>query len=129
MKKTRFTETQIVKAIQEEAAGRNANDICRDMGVSKATFYNWKKKYAGMEVNQVKQLKELQEENRKLKAMYADLALDHRILKDIIEKKSKALSEAAVGGRSKSRSIHQHRQSLPDSRTIHLSRLLQKPQR
>ncbi len=87
MKKTRFTETQIVKAIQEEAAGRNANDLCRDMGVSKATFYNWKKKYAGMEVNQVKQFKELQEENRKLKAMYADLALDHRILKDIIEKK------------------------------------------
>ena len=87
MKKTRFTETQIVKAIQEEVAGRNANDLCREMGVSKATFYNWKKKYAGMDVNQVKQLKELQEENRKLKAMYADLALDHRILKDIIEKK------------------------------------------
>jgi putative transposase len=87
MKKTRFTETQIVKAIQEEASGRNANDICRDMGISRATFYNWKSKYSGMEVNQVKQLKELQEENRKLKAMYADLALDHRILKDIIEKK------------------------------------------
>jgi len=76
-----------VKAIQEEASGRNANDICRDMGISRATFYNWKSKYSGMEVNQVKQLKELQEENRKLKAMYADLALDHRILKDIIEKK------------------------------------------
>jgi putative transposase len=87
MKRTRFTETQIVKAIQEEAAGRNSNDICRDMGISKATFYNWKSKYAGMQVNQVKQLKDLQEENRKLKAMYADLALDHRILKDIIEKK------------------------------------------
>lgn len=87
MKRTRFTETQIVKAIQEEASGRNANDICRDMGISRATFYNWKSKYSGMEVNQVKQLKELQEENRKLKTMYADLALDHRILKDIIEKK------------------------------------------
>lgn len=87
MKRTRFTETQIVKAIQEEATGRNANDICRDMGISKATFYNWKSKYSGMQVNQVKQLKDLQEENRKLKAMYADLALDHRILKDIIEKK------------------------------------------
>jgi putative transposase len=87
MKKGKFTETQIVKAIQEEASGRNANDICRDMGISRATFYNWKSKYSGMEVNQVKQLKELQEENRKLKAMYADLALDHRILKDIIEKK------------------------------------------
>jgi putative transposase len=87
MKRTKFTETQIVKAIQEEGAGRKADDICREMGISRATFYNWKSKYAGMEVNQVKQLKELQEENRKLKAMYADLALDHRILKDIVEKK------------------------------------------
>lgn len=87
MKRTKFSETQIVKAIQEESAGRKADDICREMGISRATFYNWKSKYAGMEVNQVKQLKELQEENRKLKAMYADLALDHRILKDIIEKK------------------------------------------
>ena len=87
MKKSKHTETQIVKAIQEEAAGRKPEDICREMGISRATFYNWKSKYASMEVNQVKQLKELQEENRKLKAMYADLALDHRILKDIIEKK------------------------------------------
>jgi len=87
MKKSKHTETQIVKAIQEEAAGRKPEDICCEMGISRATFYNWKSKYAGMEVNQVKQLKELQEENRKLKAMYADLALDHRILKEIIEKK------------------------------------------
>lgn len=87
MKRTKHTETQIVKAIQEESAGRKADDICRELGISRATFYNWKSKYAGMEVNQVKQLKELQEENRKLKAMYADLALDHRILKDLIEKK------------------------------------------
>lgn len=87
MKKSKHTETQIVKAIQEEVAGRKPEDICREMGISRATFYNWKSKYAGMEVNQVKQLKELQEENRKLKAMYADLALDHRILKEIIEKK------------------------------------------
>lgn len=57
------------------------------MGISRATFYNWKSKYAGMKVNQVKQLKELQEENLKLKAMYADMALEHRILKEIIEKK------------------------------------------
>lgn len=87
MKKAKYTETQIVKAIQEESAGRKAEDICREMSISRATFHNWKSKYAGMEVNQVKQLKELQEENRKLKAMYADLALEHRILKDIIEKK------------------------------------------
>jgi putative transposase len=87
MKKTKFTETQIVKSIHEEKAGRKADDICRELGISKATFYNWKTKYAGMDVSHLKQLKELQEENRKLKSMYADLALDHRILKDVIEKK------------------------------------------
>jgi putative transposase len=87
MKKGKFSETQIVKALQEEGAGRKADDICRELGISRATFYNWKSKYSGMEVSQLKELKELQEENRKLKAMYADLALDHRILKEIIEKK------------------------------------------
>ena len=87
MKKGRFTETQIVKSLQEEQSGRKPDDICRELGISRATFYNWKSKYSGMEVSQLKQLRELQEENRKLKAMYADLALDHRILKDVIEKK------------------------------------------
>lgn len=87
MKKSRFSETQIVKALQEEQSGKKASDICRELGINRATFYNWKSKYTGLEVNQLKRLKELQEENRKLKAMYADLALDHKILKDIIEKK------------------------------------------
>jgi putative transposase len=87
MKKGRLSETQIMKALQEEQAGRKADDICRELGISRATFYNWKNKYIGMEVSQLKQLRELQEENRKLKGMYADLALDHRILKEIVEKK------------------------------------------
>lgn len=87
MKKGRFTEAQIIKALQEEQAGVKAEDICRQLGISRATFYNWKSKYSGMDASQLKQLKDLQEENRKLKAMYADLALDHKILKDIIEKK------------------------------------------
>jgi putative transposase len=87
MKKGRFTEAQIIKALQEEQAGVKAEDVCRQLGISRATFYNWKSKYSGMDASQLKQLKDLQEENRKLKAMYADLALDHKILKDIIEKK------------------------------------------
>jgi putative transposase len=87
MKKGRLSETQIVKALQEEQAGRKADDICRELGISRATFYNWKIKYSGMEVSQLKQLCERQEENRKLKRMYDDLALDHRILKEIVEKK------------------------------------------
>lgn len=87
MKKGRFTEAQIIKALQEEQAGVKAEDVCRQLGISRATFYNWKSKYSGMDASQLKHLKDLQEENRRLKAMYADLALDHKILKDIIEKK------------------------------------------
>ena len=87
MKKSRFTESQIVKALKEYEAGRSSEDICRELGINRATFYNWKKKYGGMQTSELKRLKELEEENRKLKQMYADLSLDHRILKDIIEKK------------------------------------------
>ena len=87
MKKIKFTEAQIVKALKEHESGRNAEDISRELGVNRATFYNWKKKYGGMETQELKRLKELEEENRKLKAMYADLALDHKILKDVLTKK------------------------------------------
>ena len=87
MKKTKFTESQVIKAIKSNEAGREVKDICRELGIHRATFFNWKKKYSGMEVKDVKRLKELEEENRKLKQMYADLALDNKILKDVIEKK------------------------------------------
>jgi putative transposase len=87
MKKSKFTETQIVKSLKEHEGGRSTEDICRELGINKATFYNWRKKYAGMESNELKRLKDLEEENRKLKAMYADLALDHNILKDVLSKK------------------------------------------
>jgi putative transposase len=87
MRKSKFTETQIVKALKEYENGRSSEDICRELSVNRATFYSWKKKYGGMDATHLKRLKELEDENRKLKAMYADLSLDHRILKDIIEKK------------------------------------------
>lgn len=87
MKKKRFTESQIVKSLKEHESGRDVMDICRGHGIHKSTFYNWKKKYGGLEVHELKRLKELEEENRRLKQMYADLALDHKILKDVIEKK------------------------------------------
>jgi putative transposase len=87
MKKSRFSETQIVKSLKEHQSGRSTEDICRELGINKATFYNWKKKYGGMETNELKRLKELEEENRKLKQMYADLALDNKILKDVLSKK------------------------------------------
>ena len=87
MKNTRFTESQIMKALKENEQGRKVEDICRELGVHKGTFYNWRRKYSGMETSQLKELKELKEENRRLKQMYADLSLDNAMLKDVLSKK------------------------------------------
>ena len=87
MKKSRYSESQIVKALKEVEGGRNVKDMCRDYGISEATYYNWKSKYGGMEASDVKRLKELEDENRRLKQMYAELSLDNKVLKDIVAKK------------------------------------------
>jgi len=87
MKKSRYSETQIVKVLKEVETGKLVKDVCREYGISDATYYNWKAKYGGMEASDVKRLKELKTENQRLKQMYADLSLEHRILKDIVEKK------------------------------------------
>lgn len=87
MKKQRFTETQIVSILQQYEGGREPLDLVREYGISKATLYNWRKKYGGMDAVHVKELKSLQDENRRLKQMYAELMLDHQLAKAIIEKK------------------------------------------
>ncbi len=87
MKKTRFTETQIVAILKKQEAGIKVSDICREHAISDATFYNWKAKYGGMEASDVKRMKELEEENARLKKMYADLSLVHYALKDAVAKK------------------------------------------
>lgn len=87
MRKSIHSESEMVKAVKELESGVSAEVVAREYGISKATLYQWKSKYSGMDVSQVRRLKELEEENRKLKQMYADLALDNRILRDIIEKK------------------------------------------
>ncbi len=87
MKKSKFTESQIIKALKENEQGRSVGDISRELGIDKSTFYYWRKKYGGMEVSHMKRLKELEEENRKLKQMYADASLDIRMLKDVLSKK------------------------------------------
>ncbi len=87
MKKVRFTEAQIVKILKEFESGVDAQTLCREHGIARATFYNWRKKYDGMDASQLKRLKELEEENRKLKQMYADISLDNVMLKDLLGKK------------------------------------------
>jgi putative transposase len=87
MKKSRFTETQIVKAIQEHEQGRDVKDICRELGITPASFYKWRQRYGGMDVNELKKMKELEEENSRLKRMYANLSLVHEALKDAMAKK------------------------------------------
>jgi len=87
MKKTRFTETQIVGVLKEVESGLKVDEICRKHGISPGTYYNWKSKYGGMEASDVKKLKEVQEENAKLKRMFADLSLENYTIKDLLEKK------------------------------------------
>ena len=84
MKQNRFTESQIVSILKQQEAGAKVMDICREHGISDATFYNWKAKYGGMAPSQLKRLKELEEENARLKRMYADLSLVHHALKDAV---------------------------------------------
>jgi putative transposase len=85
--KKRFTESQIVAAIKKQEAGIPVKDICREIGISDATFYNWKAKYGGMEASDVKRMKELEAENAQLKSMYAEMSIENRALKGLIEKK------------------------------------------
>jgi putative transposase len=87
MKKSKFTESQITQALKHYEAGKDVVSLCRELGINKATFYNWRKKYSGMDADLLRQFKELQRENSELKRMYADLSLDHSILKKVIEKK------------------------------------------
>ena len=87
MKKSRFTESQIVSILKEADGGVQIKDICRKHGISDATYYNWKSKYGGMDSSDLKRMKEMERELSQFKRMYADLALENRALKDVIEKK------------------------------------------
>lgn len=87
MKKGRFTEQQIVTALKKQEAGVPVKDISRELGISEATFYNWKAKYGGMEASDVARMKELEKENAELKKMFAEMSLENRAMKALIEKK------------------------------------------
>lgn len=87
MKKGKFTEHQIVSALKKQEAGIAVKDISRELGISEATFYNWKAKYGGMEASDVAKMKELERENSELKKMFAELSIENRAMKSLIEKK------------------------------------------
>lgn len=86
MKRKRFTEEQIIKVLKEAEAGVPTKDLCRKHGMASATFYAWRRKYAGMEVNEAKRLRELEDENRRLKKLVADLSLDNQMPKTVNSK-------------------------------------------
>lgn len=85
--KKRYSEEQIIKAIKQHEAGAKVEDICRELGISTGTFYNWRSKYAGLEVNEAKRLRELEAENSKLKKLLADKLLEVEAMKDVLAKK------------------------------------------
>lgn len=85
--KKRFTETQIIGAIKKQESGIAVKEICRELGISDATFYNWKAKYGGMQASDVTRMKDLEKENAELKKMYAEMSLENRAMKNFIEKK------------------------------------------
>ena len=87
MRKSKFSETQIIAILKAVEAGKTVRDVCREHAISDATYYKWKTKYGGMEAADIRRLRELEEENRRLKHMYAELSLEHRILKEVLEKK------------------------------------------
>jgi putative transposase len=87
MKKTRFKEAQIVSILQQQEAGKSVKDIGREYGISDATFYNWKAKYGGMQISDVKRMKDLEDENNRLKRIVANLTLENDAIKTVLEKK------------------------------------------
>ncbi len=87
MRKSKFTESQIVGILAEGEAGLAVGDVCRKHGISNATYYQWKSKYAGVSANELKRIKDLEAENGKLKRMYAELALENTAIKDVLSRK------------------------------------------
>lgn len=114
MRKARFTEHQIITVLKSVEAGRTVKDVCREAGISEASYYNWKAKYGGMEASDIKKMKDLEDENRWLKQMFADLSLECRALKDVIEKCFKTSDKAGARRLSDLTIYDEHSPSVQD---------------
>lgn len=90
MKKSKFTESQIAFAIKQAESGTKVEEVCRQMGISSATFFNWKKKYGGLGISELRRLRQLEEENQQLKKLVADLSLDKHMLQEVLKKSFEA---------------------------------------
>jgi putative transposase len=97
MKKSKFTETQIVFALKQAETGTAVAEVCRKLGISEATFYSWKKKYGGLDPAELRRLRQLEEENAQLKRIVADLTLDKQMLQDVLKKSSEGTATPAPG--------------------------------
>src|ERR1700720_2438768 len=98
MKRARFSEEQIIGVLKEAEAGAKVSELCRQHGISDATFYTWRSKYGGLEISEMRRLRQLEEENRRLKSIVADQALDIRALKDVLAKNGNGPRGSGGGG-------------------------------
>ena len=98
MRKSKFTESQIVTTLKQVEGGRQVKDVCRELGISDATYYVWKSKYGGMEASDVQRLRDIEAEHAKLKRMYAELAMENHALKDLIAKSCRPGAQAPAAG-------------------------------
>ena len=99
MKKSRFSDAQILSILKQGEGGVPIADLCREHGISNATFYNWRSKFGGMDASLMSEMKAMADENRRLKKMYAEMAMQNELLKDALGKSSKAISQTRVGQR------------------------------
>src|SRR6266446_6312999 len=113
MKRSKFTEAQIAFILRQGEEGTAVGEICRKAGISEATYYNWRKKYSGLMPSEMKRLRQLEEENGKLKKIVADLSLDKEMLQDVIRRKLEACPEAATGGSCSGDLASKHSTCLP----------------
>ena len=87
MRKSRYSEEQIIRVLREVESGQKVRDVCREHGISAQTYHRWKSKFGGLEISEARRLKELEEENRRLKKLVADLALDKQMLQEVVSRK------------------------------------------